>query len=115
MPTGRVNVGNVQGEHARALLKGNSADIPHQSLFTGPGEYFCVCEKSCIKPSVALEGGARNLTNRLEWCRSRRRQLTGSLKSNKTGKVGFSKDVGVPDLLLHLCLRLASRGCNSCC
>lgn len=26
-------------------LKGNPTNITHQSVFTGPGENFCMCEK----------------------------------------------------------------------
>lgn len=42
--------------HESISLKGNSTDIIHQSLFTGVGEYVCVCEQSCIETSVSPEG-----------------------------------------------------------
>ncbi len=37
-------------------LKGNN--FMHENLFTGLEEYYCICEKSCIKPFVAPEGAS---------------------------------------------------------
>lgn len=28
-------------------FKGNSADLTHQSVFTGVGEHYCICETRC--------------------------------------------------------------------
>ncbi len=38
------------------LVKGTCANFTHQSVFTGVGEYYCICEKSRRKPLVSPEG-----------------------------------------------------------
>lgn len=49
-------------------LKGKCADFTHQSLCTGLGEYYFMCEKSLenIKPFVARGGGVLSLIKSLE-------------------------------------------------
>lgn len=40
---------------AFSTLKGNATDFTHLSLFKGLEEYYCICEKGCVKPFVAIQ------------------------------------------------------------
>ena len=42
-------------------LKSNSDSFTHYSVFTGPGEYYCIYKKTKIKYFVAPEEAACNL------------------------------------------------------
>lgn len=45
--------------NAEKHSKGNSADPTHESLFTGLGEYDCICEKNRIKASIIWGCGVK--------------------------------------------------------
>lgn len=51
-------------------LKGNSTGFTHQSLFIGLGEYYCLCEKSCIKSFVAPKGAVSHKLLQVMSCES---------------------------------------------
>ncbi len=61
------------------VLKGNSTDFVHQSLITGVGEFYYICERSCMKPFVAPEGAVWSLMHCQHWLRLK----TTSLKMKK--------------------------------
>lgn len=42
-------------------------DTHPSQLLTGRREYFCTCEKRCLKPFVAPGGAARNLRLNCKW------------------------------------------------
>lgn len=44
-------------------LQDAATNFAHQSVFTGLGEYSCICEKHSIKPLVAPGEAAFNLIN----------------------------------------------------
>lgn len=52
----------------QVLLKGNSSDFTHQSLFICVGECRCMCQESSVKLFVAPEGVVWNLQNCRTWC-----------------------------------------------
>lgn len=44
--------------HIFVVSKGNSTNFTHLNLFTGLGEYLCICKKRSITPFVAPEEAA---------------------------------------------------------
>ena len=52
---------SVTTKDLASQLKGNPTNFTCKSVLIGLGEYYCICGKSSVKPSVAQEKAACNL------------------------------------------------------